>query len=75
MSAPKIRWDGTVNISIVITLAVGILAFGSFQASVAHLAAKSADHEQRIRELESHTVVLARIDERLNNIEKQLGVK
>lgn len=75
VSTPKLKWDLTVNIPVIVMIACGVLSIGGTMTKVVSQAESIADHENRIRSLEGNTAVLARIDERLKNIEQRLDVK
>lgn len=68
MHLPKPRVDLTVNIPLLLTLVIGILAIGSYREQTITNTRAIGDHEVRIRSLEGQAVVLARIEEQLKTL-------
>lgn len=73
MSAPRFKWDGTVNVPVIVTIVAGVFSVGLAQAQLNSHTQKIDDHEVRLRTVEGSVASsLARIEEKVANIERRL---
>lgn len=74
MSAPKLSWDGKVNIATLAMILAGILAVGAQQAQQVNAREIINDHEARIRVVEGQSgplgARLAAMEEQLKGIDR-----